>query len=244
DVMLVPFRRHQSLVELLADSPTAAELARWWSTAAAPPRLTNREGELAVLGRAVFEIDAGAGPEAVADALAGELERSGDDLVLLGELDNGEQVVRGRVRVAGRRIVVEANSAERLEHLLELVERAAPQVNLVDSVAVPLAPTGPPDHGGGVSSQPVALETEELAEATVAATDDRIRDYEQRWVDEAVPALGGLTPREAVADAAHRRSLLRLLAEMEGAGSAATADQPAPAGMDAARIRSLLGLEG
>lgn len=244
DVMLVPFARHQSLLELLRRSESgsdtrsepaggAAELARWWTTATGPPRLTNREGERAVLGRAVFELAAGAEPEKVVAALAGPFEPAGSDLVLLGELADGERVVRGRVRVSGRRIVLEANSAERLEHLLELVEEAAPEVNLVDSVAVPLAPTGPPDHGGGVTSQPVALETEELAEEP--ATGERMREYEERWVDQPIPALGGLSPRRAANDHERRRDLLRLLAEMDSGSG--------PAGMDAGRVRWLLGLE-
>lgn len=234
DVMLVPFARHQSLLELLGNQAGAAELARWWTAASRPRRLTNREGEVAVLGRAVFELAAGAEPEKVVAALSEPLEPAGADLVLLGELEDGERVVRGRVRVSGRRIVVEANSAERLEHLLELVEEAAPEVSLVDSVAVPLAPTGPPDHGGGVSSQPVALETEELAEEP--APGERMREYEQRWVDQPIPALAGISPRQAAGDAERRRDLLRLLAEMDSPSG--------PAGMDAAHLRSLLGLEG
>ncbi|MDP9442326.1 MAG: hypothetical protein M3P34_09185, partial [Actinomycetota bacterium] len=176
----------------------------------------------------------GVEPETVVTPLTGPLEPAGADLVLVGALEDGERVVRGRVRVSGRRIVVEANSAERLEQLLELVEEAAPEVNLVDSVAVPLAPTGHPDHGGGVTPQPVALVTEELAEEP--PTGERMREYEERWVDEPVPALGGRSPREAAADPDRRRDLLRLLAEM-GPGSG-------PAGMDGARVRSLLGLEG
>lgn len=233
DVMLVPFTRHQSLLELLRGTAGAADLARWWTAVAGPPRLTNREGELAVLGRAVFELAGGSEPDKVVAALTGPLERAGSDLVLLGELEDGERVVRGRVRVSGHRIVVEANSAERLEHLLELVEDSAAEVNLVDSVAVPLAPTGPSDHGGGVASQPVALETEELAEEP--APGERMREYEERWVDQPIPALGDLSPRQAAADDDRRRDLLRLLAEMESGSG--------PAGMDAGRVRSLLGLE-
>lgn len=239
DVMLVPFARHQGLLTLLAPARPAGEgpaatdvagLARWCTAATAPPRLVNRDGELAVLGRAVFEVGTGSGATEALAALSAELEPAGSDLVLVGEMDDGQRVVRGRVRPSGRRLVVEANSAERLEHLLELVEASAPGLTLVDSVAVPLAPSGPPDHGGGVTSEPVAVETEELVEEPASA--ERMQGYEQRWVDQAVPALGGLSPRQAACDETTRRDLLRLLAEMEGG----------PTGMDAARVRALLDL--
>ena len=65
-----------------------------------------------------------------------------------------------------------------------------------------------------------------------------MRQYEARWVDEAIPALGGLTPRQALKDAVMRRELESLLADMEwqlGRGGAG-------ATMDPHRIRVLLGI--
>lgn len=41
---------------------------------------------------------------------------------------------------------------------------------------------------------------------------------EEQWCDEEVPALGGLTPRQAAADPTRRDSLLRLLAEFDSHG--------------------------
>ena len=40
-----------------------------------------------------------------------------------------------------------------------------------------------------------------------------IMERERIWCDEEIPALGGLTPREAAADPSGRESLDRLLAE-------------------------------
>lgn len=39
-------------------------------------------------------------------------------------------------------------------------------------------------------------------------------DAEDRWCDERVPALGGLTPRQAADDPTRRADLLALLAEL------------------------------
>ena len=63
--------------------------------------------------------------------------------------------------------------------------------------------------------------------------------YEQRWVDEQIPALGGRTPRQAVADPIGREEVLQLLASFPEPNDAG----PGGAiGMNPARIRSLLGL--
>ena len=65
-----------------------------------------------------------------------------------------------------------------------------------------------------------------------------IRLSEASWVDESIPALGGLTPRQAVADRAARPELEALLDDM------AWQRRQAGAGglMDPARVRALLGI--
>jgi hypothetical protein len=70
-----------------------------------------------------------------------------------------------------------------------------------------------------------------------------VREYKTRhydaWVDDALPALGGMTPREAAKSAKHVRRLESLLADME------SAEQAMPAGerYDFSRVRRKLGLE-
>jgi hypothetical protein len=65
-----------------------------------------------------------------------------------------------------------------------------------------------------------------------------MRDMEVRWVDERLPALGGASPRQALADTRRRADVEALLDDIEwlqlrsGPGEA----------MDAGRIRALLGL--
>ncbi len=52
----------------------------------------------------------------------------------------------------------------------------------------------------------------QLDPAVAAAALDRfIRDYEQKWLDEPIPALAGHTPRQAAADPTRRDDLIRLL---------------------------------
>jgi hypothetical protein len=74
------------------------------------------------------------------------------------------------------------------------------------------------------------------------------RQAQARWLDDTIPALGGLTPRQAAADPTRREQLERLLAEFDrqdehlrtldlGVGAAG-----GPITYDTAAIRRELGL--
>jgi hypothetical protein len=67
-----------------------------------------------------------------------------------------------------------------------------------------------------------------------------IAQRDQAWCDEEIPALGGLTPRQAAADPAGRESLERLLGEY---GSHVDPDEdPDLVPQHPDRLRLLLGL--
>ena len=64
-----------------------------------------------------------------------------------------------------------------------------------------------------------------------------VRQHEERWVDEHIPALGGVTPREAVDDPTRRDELIRLLDSFD--------DYPSmPGTMNVDNLRRALGLLG
>jgi hypothetical protein len=65
------------------------------------------------------------------------------------------------------------------------------------------------------------------------------RRHYAAWLDEPIPALGDLTPREAVHRPASRRQLELLLQDMEQA----EARGPAGQGVDFGWVRGELGLE-
>jgi hypothetical protein len=80
-------------------------------------------------------------------------------------------------------------------------------------------------------------------EAVASALEAFMAEQEEHWVDEPVPALGGLTPRQAVADQARRTALEALLDDFDWMDAHAG---PGDMGrsMDPARLRKLLGLPG
>lgn len=78
------------------------------------------------------------------------------------------------------------------------------------------------------------------------AAEEYVADYERRWVDMSIPALGGKTPRQAAAsaDPLLRRQLQDLLLEIEEAEARTrAASRPGGAGMSVDRLRRLLGVD-
>jgi len=64
---------------------------------------------------------------------------------------------------------------------------------------------------------------------------EQMRNYEQQWLDMAIPALHDLTPREAAVDPTRREDLVRLLASFEDG-------EESPMTMSPRRLRAALGL--
>ena len=75
-----------------------------------------------------------------------------------------------------------------------------------------------------------------------AALQDRLEQYYMKWVDFSIPALMGMTPRQAAKDPSMRTALLALLQEMEHRGDLIEQSTKLSAGPkpDTAAIRAVL----
>ncbi len=73
--------------------------------------------------------------------------------------------------------------------------------------------------------------------------DELARQAQTRWLDEHVPALGGLTPRQAAADPTRREQLERLLAEFDDRKTPGLPDGFKAFSYDVASLRHELGLD-
>ena len=71
-------------------------------------------------------------------------------------------------------------------------------------------------------------------EAAHKALTAYMADYERRWLELSVPALRGLTPRQAAADPTRREDLVQLLASFP--------ETDDPTAMSAGRLREALGI--
>ena len=128
------------------------------------------------------------------DVLDTVLERQGERTwTQPGEVD-GRTWVRGSVTVEGSVLALFANSKARFEGLRQVVENALPGLSLMEER------TTPAREILMSRERPLPPPAGPLPPAAAQALAAFVREQEERWVDEAVPALGGLTPRQAAAD--------------------------------------------
>jgi hypothetical protein len=202
-IVAVATGQEKELLDLL-DERDGEELLAWVASRERPPRLATRESEDLRACRLVVQVPDPAGARAVLDrfydaAGAGVWREH-------HQLTNGESIIRASITMEGSRITVETMSEPRVERVLTLItgEIAGAEVisderQAVDPSMMPPGPRSP----GPFADDPAVKE----------ALRTFITERERAWCDEEIPALGGLTPRQAAADPAGRESLERLLVE-------------------------------
>jgi len=233
--LLVPLRQRDRVLRLVDGYVDPDMLASWYGSLSLPPELQNREGEDLVLRRTVCEVDEDT--DLVVELLDETYGRDGGELLWTETttVDGEEGIVRGTVRLDGSTLVVESNSGERQERILAVLDELFPYDVVEDSDADPFDLAGDlDDDEEGVGPIDLNDMPDELREFV----DRQMREYEERWCDEPVPALEGLTPREALDDPTRREDLFALLREMR---------QMSPPeggfGMSVDRIEELLGVD-
>ena len=228
-ILRVPFTLRDRLLELLDGQPDGVAIAAWLAATEAPPEVRNTDGEPLVSCTATLRVS---DPRAAAVALDRILEREDDHWADVADRD-ADRLLRGTVRLRDDLLEARTNSEPRLESLLDRLTAALGDVELVDEDRIPA--------GALSSSRPddPPADAALLDEGVAEALDAYMQQAERRWVDEAVPALGGVTPRQAAHDPTRRGDLERLLVQFEAM------DAGGPAGFasfDVGRLRRLLGL--
>jgi hypothetical protein len=192
-----------------------------------PPEVRNREGEALIDGRAVVRITNAAAARRVLDRRYDRDDES-DTWRELHALNADEDILRAELALVGGEVHVSANSAERLDRVLDVLIREVPGAVVTDETRAPLVL--PASDAGGLGFEA----------PTDPAVLDAIEEYrarmEERWCDEEVPALGGRTPRAAVGDPTRRDEVRRLIASFP---------EPPPGsfGMRPGRLLELLDLD-
>jgi len=184
-----------------------------------PPELHNTDGDLLLLTTDHFEIEPASRAE-VESRLAGmegvEVDESEEDAAVYVFLTPGnplhaswENTVIGRARLAGAALRLETNSRERADALRGRVEAACGDLlrHRAREHADPLSPAVAAAAPGSTPETPPP-EVEQLL------LDFKRRHYAE-WLDQAIPALDGLSPREAVRTAQGRDAVDVLLKDME-----------------------------
>jgi hypothetical protein len=222
----VPRLLRPRLLELLREGGSPRQLA---TAAFAPTRPTVRTtgGDELVFCTARYDV---AALEETWRGLASRLDADPEDETL--HRLSADDSVLGTVSRESGRLVLETNSVERLRVLQEILAEVDPQARLVDESTEPLDLGSLPD-GSGFDSM---IERPELMPDDVESI---ARMFEDRWLDDSIPVLGGETPREA-AKSSRRDDLAALLDDFEWEQRRA----PTPFGMDVARLRRELGIDG
>lgn len=231
DGVLVPRFQRQHVLDLL-DAGDGLDLLRWIVTPAPLPRLSNTEGEPIRLIRVAYRV---ADPAAVAAVLHVKLRGEEDGRFVEMVVRHGQEWIRGSITLDGDRATIDTNSVKRAARLERTLLRAAPGARLILREERGIEEAIEEHRANGPAVEPIDMTAHpELAQAM----DEFIRRAEVNWVDETIPALGGLTPREAAADRVGRPELEALLDDM------AWEQRRAGRGglMDPSRIRALLGI--
>ncbi|MDP9441271.1 MAG: DUF1841 family protein, partial [Actinomycetota bacterium] len=227
-IITIPLRLRDPLIAALDGDAEGADIAELIARAWAPPEVVTMEGEPMVMCEARYRIS---DPAAVAslDAL---LDR--DDHMTWSESTevDGRRWVRGTVSVQQRELVVTANSEVRFSRLREVVEAAIRGLELAAVETTPASEVM--SHRPGRAPTPP---TNPLPPQAAVALAEFMREQEQRWVDESIPALGGLTPRQAATDPTRREQLIALLHDFDR-----NPLPPGAASFDTGRLRRTLGL--
>ncbi len=172
-----------------------------------PLALQNTEGDPLLFTRDLFEFDA-TREEAIAAIvrkLPGvEAESPGRFVRLLP----GSDTLCATLELQSGRLSVESNSQRRADETRDLLQAACGPLleHRGRSHTDPLSERGPGPSPTGRTQVPPEVQ---------AAIKNLREQHVRRWVDEAVPALGGLTPRKAAQDRSTRGRVEALVKEME-----------------------------
>ncbi len=240
--------------ETLRDNEIQLDLIEIWTEVvdgmlnSPPPTLTNTDGEPFSFTRDDFEMTAPL--DDVVKRLgtvagAQEPEKAGGETMIVytksGNARNPswDNTILGRVIVARGRVRVETNSLRRADAL-----RAAIEANLGDMIRHRLREETNTAHlleemaAGGSTS--VGSGREEAQPPEVVAMLRQFREKHMHgWIDESIPALDGLTPREAARIPRALEKLEVLIKELELSESRV----PAAEQIDLSWLRIELGLD-
>ena len=212
----VSLMQRDALIELFDDAPDPVDVVAALSARYAPPTLVTTTGEPLVIRAALIEVD---DMEGFIDCVNDRYEPAGNEWVRVVDA-----VVHSTLRVRDGMVRIETLSEERMDDELDWASDLSMFVRVVEDDVIPIDGTEEFDDPAPELDPSDPRVAEVLAQA--------IAGYEERWLDESIPALGGVTPRRAADDPTRRPDLIRLLASFPKTEN----------GMSARRLAAALGL--
>ena len=232
---LEPIALHQrdELIALLDSGPDPYELVEFLTRRFAPTVLQNTEGDPLVFCEATLRGDDSV---ALAKILDDTYDRRNPAAPEWFEhvTTDGMQRISATLRLEGDDLHVDTNSEERHERVLAELRELVPSITLVSESRRPFRDTREAAVLAAEAGQGGSSALDQGDPDVAAMIEQVVRDYERRWLDELIPALGGITPRQAADDPTRRDDLIKLLDSFPAID--------APDAMSPARLRAALDL--
>jgi hypothetical protein len=218
-------------------------LAAWVQTLTTPAMMRTSDGEEIVICHSVLVPTTSSWHE-IAMVLDDMFDRHEGERWADVDHNTIDGVIRGALERQDDRLVVTTNSVEREERILRMLRSAFGDLELVETTHTDLEEAQyrlEDEESISLSSfgRHTVPEDEIDSSEVQAILDKFIRQKEIAWVDESIPALHGLTPRQAARDPTRREELVALLNEFDA--YPAVGSQAVSFNVD--RLRSLLGME-
>lgn len=226
----IDLRHRDKLIVLLDSEPDPVELVEFLTRRFAPPVLQNTEGDPLVFCEATLRMDDSVALIEILDKAYDRADPAEPEWLEHATTDG---MIRATLRLAGNDLHVDTNSEERHERVLAALTELVPSLTLISESRKPArdtreaASTAASGLGRGSALDP-------SDPGIAAALEQFVREYEQKWLDESIPALAGATPRQAAADPTRRDDLIKLLDSFPAATE--------PGAMSPDRLRAALDL--
>ena len=211
EILLVPMQYRDSLLEILVEGGDARDIAAWLGRLFGPITMVNHEGELIVVCKLVLAPTTT--PWSELETILNRLfEPAGPARWKESVEVNGSLTIRCLLNRVDDTLVITANSVEQRQRILSHLLSQADDLEILEDEQIEM---------GSERAREIAEEDSEsdLGDTpppeVMQALQELIREQESRWLDESIPALSGLTPRQAAADPTRREDLVALLNEFD-----------------------------
>lgn len=235
--MKIDLSRRDSVLDLLESDYDVSEYLRWIASVLKRPELHNFDGEKLVFCETRIKPNKEIN---IASLLTGPFDQTDkNEWSQFAVSLNGGDISSGSIRDEGDHLVLSTNSVERMDRLLKKLEDLIGEYQVLERTAQ--------SAESALKSREILTneeaEGEELPPEAYEALQDYIEERENLWLDESIPALRGLTPRQALEDPKAKDDLIRLLDEFERTENRMKSGSgKASGGFKASRLRAKLGL--
>jgi len=211
EVLLVPVQHRGLLLEVLDEGGNPLDIAAWMGQMFGPITMVNYEGEDVVMCRTVL-VPTRTSWTSLSTTLDRLFVRTSDDQWCETIHTERSPTVRCFLTREDDTLVLVTNSVERLERVLALLKENVADLQIVEDERTDVATARAKRISEG---REIETPYESTSADVLEAMHTFVLEKEAEWLDSSIPALSGLTPRQAAKDPTRREDLVALLNEFD-----------------------------